>query len=369
MKYGKKIRKNNMHKTRVLFYSFFILILQINLIYANWDCSSSRNYENKNSIVHPTRELEKVVIRAKIWKIHRQDGIFEMTENAIEDGFQTLIDSFKEYGILVNLLGTENIYSDSLYYFASHSRPFELMQNYSVDSLINFYYLPNINYTEGTITGYGQAFNTPGNELFVAGNECKYILDEIVCYDLANTFIPIHELGHCLGLLHTHSTTNGPEHVIRFNEYDLCDLNCDYTGDLLCDTEASLSIKNDVMYDGFNCSYMPVEVDECEYIYEPQIENFMSYTHFGCGSSFTQGQVTKMFSELENNNIISQTIIDIGDMNDDLEINILDILTLINTILYDDNVSDLYLWLGDINNDIMIDIIDVILLVNIIMER
>ena len=70
------------------------------------------------------------------------------------------------------------------------------MRNHSIDSLINFYYLPNIDYTAGTLTGYGQAFNTPGNELFVAGYECIETEENIECYDLANTFIPIHELGH-----------------------------------------------------------------------------------------------------------------------------------------------------------------------------
>ena len=38
------------------------------------------------------------------------------------------------------------------------------MQNHSADSFINFYYLPNINYTDGSVTGYAMAFNTPGNE-------------------------------------------------------------------------------------------------------------------------------------------------------------------------------------------------------------
>ena len=230
---------------------------------SNWECNSENNTKYLKTETQINRELEKAVIRAKIWKIHRSDSLFEMTENSIETGFQNLINSYKQLGILIELYDIENIYSDSLYYFTDHFRPFHLMQNNSIDSLINFYYLPNIDYSGSGLTGYGQAFNTPGNELFVAGNECNYIEESIACYDLANTFIPIHELGHCLGLYHPHSNTYGYENVIRpNNEYIVppCEINCDYTGDFLCDTEATLNIKNDVSYDGYNCFYELVDI-------------------------------------------------------------------------------------------------------------
>ena len=292
-----------------------------------------------------------------------------MTENAIEDGFNYLIDAYKQTGILVTLVDVESIYNDSLYYFASYGRPFELMQSHTVDTLINFYYLPNIDYTNGTLTGYGQAFNTPGNELFVAGNECKYVGAELVCYDLANTFIPIHELGHCLGLFHPHTITYGEEHVIRPNDdTESCEVNCETTGDLLCDTEASNSLKNDVLYNGSECSYELIELDTCGYVYQPQINNFMSYTHFDCANAFTPEQVNKMFDKIENDQIIAQTLIKTGDMNDDSIVNVIDAIILVNTILYDENISDLYLWIGDLNNDLTIDIIDVVLIINIILE-
>ena len=273
---------------------FIIAITLTTFIYANidhvsnWECSSDHSIDqlNKNTQIQ-TRELEKAVIRAKIYKIHTEDGLFEMTQNAIEDGFQYLIDMYKQSGILVSLYDVENIYSDSLYYFTHYGRPFELMQSESVDTLMNLFYLPSIDYTEGDLTGYGQAFNTPGNELLVAGNECKYVAGNLTCYDLASTFIPIHELGHCLGLFHPHRSY-GEEHVIREDENDdTCEANCSDSGDFLCDTEASNSLKDDVIYDGTNCSYDLVEFDECNYVYEPQIDNFMSYTHFECGNSFT----------------------------------------------------------------------------------
>ena len=333
---------------------------------SNWDCNPGiphfqNNYHNE------TRELIKPVVRAKVWKIHRDDGLFEMPANAIESGFEKLIDVFKQYGILVSLYETENIYSDSLYYFAEYGRPFELMQSYSVDEYMNFYYLPNIDYTDGNLTGYGQAFNTPGNELFVAGNECKYVNGVQTCYDLANTFIPIHELGHCLGLFHPHRSY-GEEHVIRENDFDeYCEVNCNDSGDFLCDTEASNSLKDDVLFNGFECAYDLIEFDACGYTYVPQIDNFMSYTHFECASTFTPQQTIKMFNVIKNDSTVQQTIVFPGDLNDDLIINVLDALALVNIIILDDDISDFNLWIGDLNNDLTLNVIDIIELINIIL--
>jgi len=359
-------------QTTVIIFALFLTLGFTDSNNSTWECYSEYDitYLTSNTYTTKARELEKAVIRAKIWTIHTSDSLFEMTENAIEDGFQNLINVFKDAGILVTLYDQENIYSDSLYYFASYGRPFELMQSHTVNTFMNFYYLPNINYTDGTLTGYGQAFNTPGNELFVAGNECKYVGTNLVCYDLANTFIPIHELGHCLGLLHTHTTTNGEEHVIREDEFydSSCEINCDYAGDLLCDTEASKSVKDDVFYDGYECLYDLVEVDTCGYIYQPQIDNFMSYTHFECGDAFTPEQIDKMFYNIEFNIVVAQTVITPGDMNDDLGLNVLDVILVVNAILSEDAVSDINLWLGDLNDDWLINILDIVQFVTIILN-
>ncbi len=75
-----------------------------------------------------------------------------------------------------------------------------------------------------------------------------------------------------------------------------------------------------------------------------------------------------MFDRIENYNIVSDTIIDIGDLDNNSEINIFDILILINIILSDQVIDDLYLWLGDLNYDNIIDIIDAVQLINLILD-
>lgn len=52
--------------------------------------------------------------------------------------------------------------------------------------------------------------------------------------NIFNTLVLAHEIGHCLGLWHTHTTTNGVENIVRTGPT----ANCLSTGDLLCDTPA-----------------------------------------------------------------------------------------------------------------------------------
>ena len=146
-------------------------------------------------------------------------------------------------------------------------------------------------------------------------------------------------------------------------------MNCEEAGDLLCDTEASISLKNHVIFDGNTCIYTSDETDECGYEYQPQIDNFMSYTHFECAGSFTSQQVDKMFTTIENNSIISQVMVNAGDLNDDLYINVVDAFILVEATLFQENITDLKLWLGDLNNDQILDINDILLLINIIIEE
>lgn len=81
-----------------------------------------------------------------------------------------------------------------------------------------------------------------------------------------------HELGHCLNLLHTHSTSNGIEYINGSN--------CSTAGDLVCDTPADPELNS-------------TNVDSsCNYFggggYNPLTNNIMSYSPFGCREHFTE---------------------------------------------------------------------------------
>ena len=100
-------------KTIYDIYIYCFLLIMIGIFYSSslrtntltdWECASDNYSEQENE--YRLRELEKAVLRAKIWKIHTSDGLFEMSENAVENGLQNMIASFKEIGILVSIYDT-----------------------------------------------------------------------------------------------------------------------------------------------------------------------------------------------------------------------------------------------------------------------
>lgn len=56
----------------------------------------------------------------------------------------------------------------------------------------------------------------------------------------------------------------------------------------------------------------------------------------------------------------------LGDLNEDLEIDILDIVILINVIVGDGGSNSHQVWAGDVNQDAFLDVLDIVTLVNII---
>ena len=68
------------------------------------------------------------------------------------------------------------------------------------------------------------------------------------------------------------------------------------------------------------------------------------------------------------NELISNDSFFLGDINQDLIINILDIVLLINFILSNDTPTDSQFFAADINSDNIINILDIVLIVNIILD-
>ncbi|HOY13688.1 MAG TPA: M43 family zinc metalloprotease [Saprospiraceae bacterium] len=124
-------------------------------------------------------------------------------------------------------------------------------------------------------------------------------------YNIPNTFCSIddgniglwstisHEVGHCLGLLHTFSTATGEEYISGFN--------CALHGDRVCDTpadpytEAACFSANNCNYTG-NCEDPTGNTD-----YVPPYQNIMSYWGLGgCDPNhLTSGQFARVNSFLQ----------------------------------------------------------------------
>ena len=58
-----------------------------------------------------------------------------------------------------------------------------------------------------------------------------------------------------------------------------------------------------------------------------------------------------------------------GDVNNDDNLNVLDVVELVNIILEFENITEYNSWSADLNHDGLINVIDVILLVNQILNQ
>jgi hypothetical protein len=127
----------------------------------------------------------------------------------------------------------------------------------------------------------------------------------------------VHEIGHCLGILHTHENMRGKgfyngdatncyqESVSRTRTQGIGCVStigkkkCEINGDALCDTEASPnSDKNKTMLLTGSCDYFNVSgsTDNWGDKWKPPTKNFMSYidNNYYCISEFTSGQIAVM---------------------------------------------------------------------------
>jgi hypothetical protein len=94
-----------------------------------------------------------------------------------------------------------------------------------------------------------------------------------------------HEIGHCLGLLHTFETSTGTECPNGSN--------CGSAGDLVCDTPADFGGSES---SGAGCTFTGTQTISCDggtFGYNPPTDNIMSYWA-GCYARFTAGQASRM---------------------------------------------------------------------------
>ena len=95
-----------------------------------------------------------------------------------------------------------------------------------------------------------------------------------------------HELGHVMGLPHTHGYTNSG------TTNELVDgSNCDVAGDRFCDTPADPNLLGKV---SGSCRYTGTARDANGMAFTPLTDNIMSYTNSACADSLTPMQLARV---------------------------------------------------------------------------
>jgi len=169
----------------------------------------------------------------------------------------------------------------------------------SHEDAIDIYLIPAESYDN-----LGLAPSAPSTAFLVAGT---WSTGE----ELITTSVLSHEMGHCLGLWHTH---HGPNDISSDTSTTCLELvdgsNCLECGDYVCDTPAdpNMNFENGV---DENCNYIGGEIEEgTGSLYNPDPTNIMSYTRISCYNHFTGGQGDKVSATIENHPILANILSD-----------------------------------------------------------
>jgi len=137
-------------------------------------------------------------------------------------------------------------------------------------------------------TDYGRADNIPGTALVIGGN---FVLTSVLS----------HEMGHCIGLYHTHRGTvseggGGPTQcaeLVNGSNGSTC-------GDYVSDTPADPN-----KWSG--CNYIGTGTDANGQTYHPSTSNIMSYVAPSCLTQLTAGQISRIHASLEGSASLKAT--------------------------------------------------------------
>ena len=119
---------------------------------------------------------------------------------------------------------------------------------------------------------------------------------------LYNELTLAHEVGHCLGLYHTHHGTSPVEGGIP----ELVDgSNAAVAGDYIVDTPADPDLR---FYPEMGwCNYIIMDTDANGDIYHPDPNNIMSYAHH-CRDYFTEDQFARMHDYIDRESILKNAL-------------------------------------------------------------
>lgn len=163
----------------------------------------------------------------------------------------------------------KNIANNALFGFDSSEEP--LLSPYETPNVINVYFFQSVSNNGNPVCGY--SYLPPSADRVFISKGCT------------EQAIFLHEMGHYLGLYHTHGKTNGlTDELVNGS-------NCLTAGDEICDTPADPNLNTGVMY---GCNYIGTGRDANGAPYQPDPTNLMSYSHVSCKNRFTPQQLNRM---------------------------------------------------------------------------
>ena len=237
-----------------------------------FDRTAYQKFEKKFLQKFQTRNNETIEIPIKINIVRHNDGTGGFDESLIEKTVDSLNARYEIANIVFNLCGGIDVIDRNEFYDFDRSLYQDELIAYNEPGVINVYFINKIFSSSSQICGYA-SFPWYDDAYVIVQNNCALN---------GSTFA--HEVGHYLGLLHTHETSRGEELANGSN--------CIFSGDEICDTPADPRLGNSSV--NGDCNYIGDHKDLNNEFYDPNPRNIMSYSRKSCRDEFSAGQVTRM---------------------------------------------------------------------------
>lgn len=228
------------------------------------------------------------LVRVYFHILRSDDGSFGQaaTVDQINEEFADLIEDYAAYNICFANVGFDFINNTEIDYNLDPDvqADVDMLLPYLVPNCINIFY-------HRDLAGYG------GNAYNIPNTFCSIDDGNIGLWRTIS-----HEVGHCLGLLHTFEPVHGEEYINGTG--------CSTRGDRVCDTQAD-PYTDGSCFTANNCNYTGTCTDPSGATnYAPPYQNIMSYwADEGCTvTHFTTGQYARATSFLETDAGLLNTV-------------------------------------------------------------
>jgi hypothetical protein len=294
--------------------AFFLLF--VNFVIGQHQCHNDIDWERTIYVQqlleqHTNKNYngQTPMVRLALHNVRKTNGTGGNTWTDIRNVVQGISAFYNPHNICFTVISEDNI-DDNAYFnlksFGGNPVWEDLITENRVNNAINVYFVRDAA-SGGRSTGslfVGDNFPTVtlSNSVTGADNVIRFSFDAAVL---------AHELGHCLGLFHTHELTEVSsvlvgEEIPRTGP----NANCTTIGDLLCDTPADpgLGISATQINESNNCAYIGGATFN-GFNYAPDTRNIMSYTLPDCMQWFTTGQGNRMRNLILNSTTLDDFVI------------------------------------------------------------
>ncbi len=204
-------------------------------------------------------------------------GTGGLTEAQVNAAFAIMNGYYANANLEFFLCEGINFIDNSTFYDFTISEEADLRAAYNVDNVINIYFANEVtNSNNAGLCGY--AYFPGGPEVIMMNNNCAL-----------NGSTLSHEMGHFLGLSHTHGNSNS-----TLTDELVNGSNCETAGDFICDTPADPQLSGSTVTTA--CNYIGVEFDANGDLFQPNPLNIMSYSRKSCRTEFSTGQYARAFA-------------------------------------------------------------------------